>query len=241
LGLWLEEQHMKCETIFSVNCNDEPAFVAKGGWDGAKSYLEFELLSKKKSIRAEWADEDILRLERHEVSEGFPATVTIDNKQTHKVVCRGGVFYEPGRTEMWYLQDEEGWSGFFPAIENVPPISGARDLSSFLNCVGGYASVGGGLGAAAGIAMPAPTTGSIGMAAGGAIGTAVGGLICGYQFYTAPPMLPLAPTITEYTPPPVQSLSFRGTENLDPFMPVALSSFRPKTIEPTNTTKTRDE
>lgn len=220
---------MKYDAVFTINCDDKPSIVTKGGSDGVNSYLEFELVPKNKAIKIEWADNDILKFEERGSQGGIPMSVTIDKNQNYKLVYRGGVLCEPGKDEAWPAPQALGeWREFFSVTNNVHPLSGARDISDWFSCIGGFGGGGAAIGATVGRiggAGPMATGAGVGGVAGGAFGLGYCTANALYNPSTASTIhvMPQQPPPAVYIPP-----FHRDIESTDPFRPKTLSGMKTK-------------
>jgi hypothetical protein len=133
---------MKYEAIFDIKINDKPTVTVRGGTDRNRTYLEFELPSAKRSIRADWTDRDVGKLRAGEHPDGMPVTITVDNQKPTNLYHRNGLLFEKGKTRPWSPPDGQQWATAFGTLAIGSPLAGARDFSSFINCLGGYATAG---------------------------------------------------------------------------------------------------
>jgi hypothetical protein len=171
---------MSYQAMFEIKYDDKTTLIVRGGVDGGNCNLEFELPDSKKSIKAEWTKQDIVKFGTRDLPEGLPAKITIDKNHSKNVFYRNQRFYEAGQSQPWSASDLAPWGEIFSRMSRgaaiLPDINfdraliEARDIESWAGCVGSFAGAGGGIGAAVG-----SSGGPAGAATGGAVGAAIGG------------------------------------------------------------------
>ncbi len=175
-----ETKTMSYSSKFEINIDKKTIIVFRGSVEGNKCYLELLLPAQKKSIKAEWDKNDIVRFGGRDLSEGLPLHVLINDRTPIALFYRNKRLYEGGKSTPWSDPDLTVWGDIFskmgrvsavlPNVDYDTVMAGTKDLESWAGCVGSFAGAGGGIGAAIGSAG-----GPAGAASGGAVGAAIGG------------------------------------------------------------------
>ncbi len=183
----------KYSGVFEIKIDNKSVLINSGKVDGVKCDLEFELPDTKKSIKAEWSREDIVKFGTRELPNGLPLEITIDKTQSHKLHYKDKRLYEAGQSEPWSQLDTTAWWAVFSkmgrgatalADVNLDTILvETKDLQDWAGCVASFTGAGAGIGAAAGFAGG----GLAGATTGGIAGSVFGGVF-GAGYCTAEEM-----------------------------------------------------